>query len=72
MSLLSFDNNPVFALYPLTTIDHGYTRQGYFAAHLLIGDIPVRADRWGNLVCKPDIVDRGSLGVGRRAGDAHE
>jgi DNA-binding GntR family transcriptional regulator len=65
LSIISFDNDPAFAVYPLTTIDMGYTRMGYFAAHLLAADIPVRTDRYNNLLCKPYLVDRGTMGMAR-------
>lgn len=61
-SLISFDNIPESVFYPITTIDFGFARLGYRAAHIMIGDTPVHAGRNGviNSVCT--VVDRGSVG----------
>jgi hypothetical protein len=66
ISLLSFNNDIHFTHYPISTIDQGFANLGYRAAHVLIGDIPVRADRDGNIAVAPFPVDRGSLGRPRR------
>jgi DNA-binding transcriptional regulator YhcF (GntR family) len=60
-SLISFDNIPESVFFPITTIDFGFTRLGYCAAHIIIGDIPVHAGTNGvvNSVCT--VVDRGSV-----------
>ena len=66
-SLISFDNIPESVFYPITTIDFGFARLGYRAAHILIDDIPVHAGRNGvvNSVCT--VVDRGSVGAAANA-----
>jgi DNA-binding transcriptional regulator YhcF (GntR family)/DNA-binding LacI/PurR family transcriptional regulator len=65
MSLLTFDNIPPLANHPISTLDFGFGNLGYRAAHLLIGDIPVKVDRWGNIGSEPVFIDRGSLGSPR-------
>jgi hypothetical protein len=61
ISLISFDNRVDCRNFPVTTIDFGFSRLGYQAAHLLIGDIPVKADKRGNIPGPCTIMDRGSL-----------
>jgi DNA-binding transcriptional regulator YhcF (GntR family) len=65
MSLISFDNIPSLANHPISTVDFGLANLGYQAAHLFIGDIPVRADRLGNMGSEPTFIDRGSIGPPR-------
>jgi DNA-binding LacI/PurR family transcriptional regulator/DNA-binding transcriptional regulator YhcF (GntR family) len=62
LSLLSFDNEPGSVFFPVSSIDFGLARLGHLAAHIIIGDTIVRADRHGCIpgVCR--LVDRGSLG----------
>ena len=62
ISLLSFDNLPDSAFYPISTIDFGLSRLGNLAAHIIIGDTPVRADRNGNIPALCRLIDRGSVG----------
>jgi DNA-binding FadR family transcriptional regulator len=62
MSLVAYDNHVTYHPYPISAIDFGFDHLGYSAAHLLIGDLPVKADRWGNIANRPAFVDRGSLG----------
>lgn len=61
-SIISFDSSPEMAYFPISTVDWGFEQLGYLAAHILIGDIPVRADRQGGIpgVCR--LADRGSIG----------
>lgn len=66
LSIISFDNAPSFAHHPITTIDLGLSFLGYYGAHIFIGDLPVKADRWGNIISKPVLMHRGSLGPPRR------
>jgi len=66
ISLISFDDYLPLANHPISTVDFGFSNLGYQAAHIFIGDIPVRTDRWGNVAGKPRLVDRGSLGPPRR------
>jgi DNA-binding LacI/PurR family transcriptional regulator len=60
-SMVSFDNRAGCSHFPVTTIDFGLARLGYLAAHVLIGDIPVRADKNGCIPGQPILVDRGSV-----------
>jgi len=62
LSLASFGNTAQSAPYPISTIDFGFSRLGYLAAHVLVGDIPVRADRDGVIAGECIWVDRGSVG----------
>lgn len=68
LTLLSFDNSVDCRSFPVSTIDFGFARLGYLAAHLLIGDIPVKADATGNVPGICEIVHRGSLGSPRKDG----
>jgi DNA-binding LacI/PurR family transcriptional regulator/DNA-binding transcriptional regulator YhcF (GntR family) len=69
LSLISFDNTFDSALIPVSTIDFGFQRLGYQAAHIFIGDLPVRGDRAGAIPGPCVLIDRGSVG---RPGDAKE
>jgi len=62
LSLVSFDNTAESETVPVSTVDFGFARLGYLAAHILIGDIPVRADREGNIAGICALMDRGSIG----------
>jgi DNA-binding LacI/PurR family transcriptional regulator/DNA-binding transcriptional regulator YhcF (GntR family) len=66
ISIISFDKVPESVLFPVSTIDFGFSRLGYLAAHAIIGDIPIYADRLGNMPGRYTLVDRGSLGVPAR------
>jgi DNA-binding LacI/PurR family transcriptional regulator len=61
-SIISFDNLFASMFFPITTIDFGFERLGYQAAHIIIGDIPIRANRYGNIPGPCTLIDRGSLG----------
>jgi DNA-binding LacI/PurR family transcriptional regulator len=61
ISLLSFDNRPDMLGQPLSTIDFGFQRLGYLAAHIFIGDLPVRAAGNGNIGGPCTLVNRGSI-----------
>lgn len=62
ISLVSFDNTHESRLFPITTVDFGLDTLGYLAAHILLEDIPVTADRRGIIRSKPMLIQRGSLG----------
>ena len=61
LSQISFDHMPEGDGMPITTIDFGFSRLGYLAAHAVTGDIKVPADRMGNIAGIPMLVDRGSV-----------
>jgi hypothetical protein len=61
ISLLTFDNLPHTAIYPISTIDQGFESLGYFAAHLLLEDITVRCDSLNTVRGQPRYIDKGSL-----------
>jgi len=61
ISLISFDNAPELRMLPVSTIDFGFSRLGYLAAHLFIVDIPVRADADGNIGGISKLINRGSI-----------
>jgi DNA-binding LacI/PurR family transcriptional regulator len=65
-SLVSFDNIPASMLLPVSTVDFGFERLGYLAAHIMIGDLPISANRFGNLPGVCSLINRGSIG---RPGD---
>jgi len=60
-SMIAFDNLSRCRHFPVTTIDFGLARLGYLAAHVLIGDIPVHADKNACIRGQPILVDRGSV-----------
>jgi len=66
ISLVSFDNYPHLSLHPISVVDLGMHNLGYLGAHIFIDDIPVKADRWGNIASTPEFIDRGTLGAARR------
>jgi len=66
ISIISFDNEPSSIFFPISTVDFGFTRLGYMAAHVFIGDIPVQAARDGSVASVASLMDRGSIG---RPGD---
>jgi DNA-binding LacI/PurR family transcriptional regulator len=61
ISIVSFDNAPELRMLPVSTIDFGFARLGYLAAHGFIGDIPVRADAQGNIAGISKLINRGSI-----------
>jgi DNA-binding transcriptional regulator YhcF (GntR family) len=69
LSMISFDNIFESMFFPVSTIDFGFARLGYCAAHIFINDIPVRADREGNIPGICTLIDRGSI-AGPRGSEA--
>jgi len=69
VSLLSFDNNIETNHFPISTIDFGFPRLGYQAAHIFINDIPIPG-RKGDVpgICR--LMDRGSLAKAQGTGHA--
>jgi len=65
LSLIAFDNTPTNLL--VSSVDWGFSRLGYLAAHIFIRDVPLHADRDGNIPGICSLVDRGSMGAPRRA-----
>jgi len=61
MSLISFDNIIDSRIFPIATIDTGFSRLGYLAAHLFIGDIRVESDAGGTIAGPVMLVNRGTL-----------
>jgi DNA-binding LacI/PurR family transcriptional regulator len=61
ISLMGFDNLPEVHILQLSTIDFGFQQLGYLAAHIMIGDIPVRPDAQGNIPGKITLIDKGSV-----------
>jgi DNA-binding LacI/PurR family transcriptional regulator len=66
LSLVSFDKHLTFDHHRLSTVDPRVEELGYRTAHVFMGDIPVKADRRGNMLNEPQFVDRGTLGPPRR------
>jgi len=62
LSMVSFDNIPESIIFPISTVDFGFTRLGYLAAHILLDDIAVQSDREGTIPGICALVDRGSAG----------
>lgn len=65
LSIISFDNADTSVLTPITTVDFGYARLGYRAAHALIGDIALRSDSDGVVKGECTVIDRGSVATPR-------
>jgi DNA-binding LacI/PurR family transcriptional regulator len=67
LSMVSFDNIPDSVALPISTVDFGFSRLGYLAAHAFIGDIPVESRMGGrNIAGECTLIDRGSLARRRR------
>jgi len=66
LSIISFDNYLTHQHYPLATVDFGLGNLGYVAAHIFIGDLPIPADKRGNIAAVPFLINRGSLGAPRK------
>jgi DNA-binding LacI/PurR family transcriptional regulator len=62
LSIISFDNLAETETVPITTVDFGFQRLGYLSIHAVIGDIPVPADRNGNIAGVCSLVSRGGVG----------
>jgi len=62
LSVLSFDNYEQFLEIPISTVDFGFGYLGYAALHAILGDIPVKTTRTGDICAQPHVVDRGSVG----------
>ncbi|MBD3392146.1 MAG: hypothetical protein GF418_08715, partial [Chitinivibrionales bacterium] len=62
LSIIGFDNRLPFEAHPVSTVDFKLDYLGYAAAHALLGDVPVNADRQGNIPSLPAVLDRGTLG----------
>jgi len=61
ISMVAFDNIPESINFPVSTIDFGFERLGYLAAHIFIGDISISADKNGAIPGACTLVDRGSI-----------
>jgi len=61
LSVISFDNEPNTRMFPISTIDFGFSRLGYCAARTLCGAAVADADRDGNIPGICAIVNRGSV-----------
>jgi len=64
LSLVFFGNILESSEYPISSIDFGFDRLACLAAHILIGDIPIRANQDGTIAGPCTCVDRGSVGGG--------
>jgi len=62
LSMVSFDNIPESIIFPISTVDFGFARLGYLAAHILLDDIAIQSDREGVIPGICTLVDRGSAG----------
>ncbi len=63
LSLLSFDNYYDRRHVPVSTVDFGGGKLGYFTAQIFLRQVPVSTDRKGVISFEPTVVNRGSLGV---------
>ncbi len=61
ISLMSFDNRSESVVAPISTIDFGFYRLGFLAAHLFLRDMPIRTDHRGWLRGHCSFIDRGSV-----------
>jgi hypothetical protein len=65
VSLIGFDNTFKTTFAPPSTIDFGFGHLGYQAIHAILGDVPVMADRHGDIAARASYVDRGTVGPAR-------
>jgi len=65
LSIVSFDNSRSSVIFPISTVDFGFPRLGYLAAHILINDVAVKADATGSIAGICQLRERGSLGPPR-------
>jgi DNA-binding LacI/PurR family transcriptional regulator len=63
ISVISFDNR---AASEATSVDFGFGYLGYAAFHLLFDMIPIRRDANGDVMCKPYVVDKGTVVAPRK------
>jgi len=63
ISLVSFDNAIDHYHQPISTVDFGFARMGYQAAHVFIGDIPIRSGMYGDIPGECTLIDKGSVGA---------
>ena len=70
MSVLSFDNEFLAGSLALSSVDFGFEELGYQAFHSLLGDVPTRRSRSGEIAARPYVVDRGSVGEPWKRQDA--
>jgi hypothetical protein len=69
ISMISFDNDPEAAAYPITCVDRGVTYLSYMAARIIAGDIPVRINPDGLIDAHPTLCERGSVATpGKKQG----
>lgn len=62
MSLVSYDNAEMRRVYPISSVDRGYLRLGYWAFHVIMDDIPTPVDGNGCIYATPFLRNAGSLG----------
>lgn len=62
LSVLSFDNHRSKLWDPLSSVDFGFGFLGHAALHHLLGDIPIKPNRRGEIAARAKVVDRGSVG----------
>ncbi len=61
ISLLSFDNDLLLNLLPITTFDFGLGLLGYKGFHLVFDVLPVKGRTSGAIAATPELIDRGSV-----------
>jgi len=66
LSMISFDNSSDLALFPVSTIDFGFSRLGHLAAHVFIDQLPLRLGTSGNVAGECTVIDRGSVDAPRK------
>lgn len=66
VSLLSFDNNSFSRPFSISSIDFGFGELAYRAAHIFLGDLPVKADGKHTLHSRPYLLARETLGPPRK------
>jgi DNA-binding transcriptional regulator YhcF (GntR family)/DNA-binding LacI/PurR family transcriptional regulator len=62
VALLSFDNNHFSRPFSISSIDFGFSDLSYQVAHIFLGDIPIKADARHNLLSRPVLMGRDTLG----------
>ncbi|MBD3392929.1 MAG: hypothetical protein GF418_12560 [Chitinivibrionales bacterium] len=67
ISIVGFDNFLLLRPTSVSTVVMALADVGYASAHIFLGDVPVKTDRWGNVYRPPTFLDRGSIGPPRRS-----
>lgn len=63
LSIISFDNDPITQVYPISSVDFGFGGLGYCAARIMCGAEPANVDSMGGIPSTCTLVNHGSVGA---------